>query len=281
MILAGRDAAEAGANAAGHVAFEGYLAGQPAVGSDLGDGAQHAVRTAGIERGLALERVKVVVQRDGDEALRPERAVFGGGVALDAEALEFGDAQDVVAGASSGEQSYRGFALDEFSGQQIERRQADAAADEQLFFVVIAQVKAGAERAEDVDEVSFVQCRQHGRALADDLVEHLEANLRYGAALCRHMGADVEDGEGPAQQRVDAAANAHHDELSGLGGAEFLRRGQANSPVTRRDFDVGKDHRSELHGGSPGGTAGAADSWRGSAIGPAMPELPRLSVKNW
>ena len=158
MILAGRDAAEAGANAAGHVAFEGHLAGQPAVGSDLGDGAQHAVRTAGIERGLALERVKVVVQRDGDEALRPERAVFGGGVALDAEALEFGDAQDVVAGASSGEQSYRRFALDEFSGQQIERRQADAAADEQLFFVVIAQVKTGAERAEDVDEVSFVQC---------------------------------------------------------------------------------------------------------------------------
>ena len=107
MVLARRHATETGANATGHVVFQRNLAGKLAGVGDAGDGFQHAVRAADVERGLAAELIQMLFQCLGDEALGAERAVFGRHMAVNAQCLEVLEAEDIRLGPTADEQAYR------------------------------------------------------------------------------------------------------------------------------------------------------------------------------
>ena len=177
MVLAGRHATETGANATGHVVFQRNLAGKLAGVGDAGDGFQHAVRAADVERGLAAELIQMLFQCLGDEAFDAKRTILGRHMAVNAQRLEILKAEDIRLGPATDKQAYRRFFLREFLAQRVERGEADAATDDQLFLIVAALVEARTQRAENIDDFSGMVRGEQGGPLADDLVEHFEPGL--------------------------------------------------------------------------------------------------------
>ena len=117
MGMSRSNTAEAGADTARHIPFQGDLAGDVPGSGNPGYRSQHTVRSAGIDGRPSLQFVQPPQQRLGHQTTFTQRTVFGRGVAFDAEPFELSDTEDVIPGASTGKQPDLR-PPDQFPGQQ-------------------------------------------------------------------------------------------------------------------------------------------------------------------
>ena len=101
MGMSRSNAAEAGADAARHIPFQRNLTGDIAGRRDSGNGVQHALRAARVDGRPPLQLVQSPQQRLSHQSAFSKRTIFGGGITLDSQSLEFGDTKYVVPGPTT------------------------------------------------------------------------------------------------------------------------------------------------------------------------------------
>src|ERR1039457_6454055 len=207
------DAAEAHAEAAGHLGLHRERAFEVRVREEPGEGAEHRHGAAGINAAVARASRERVREELGDAASASERAVVRRvtASARAEETLEVGGLQDVVLVSPPVEEVRRDAARGQRAREEDERGEADAAGDEgdAVGREKVVDWKRHAERAEDGERRPFGEARERGRSNANDLNDELQRGN------ARHLG-DVGDGERTAEVWAEPLAGLDHREVAGF-----------------------------------------------------------------
>jgi len=226
-------ATKTGADPAGHVGLKGNLAADPVLTAEDGDRLQHRLGATGKHAPRTRAGDQLLLENAGNQPPRAERAVIGGNVGVNAEPLEFGDAQHVFLPFAADEHLDRGRA-GKLPGEEIERRKAEPSSHEQFLRPGITFRETVAQWAQNIHIIAGVQRGQYSRALADDFVEYLEIVLLRRIRILGRKTAHVINAEWPPEQRVNAILHANHDELAGFCQENGLRRGEPYQAVAGR-----------------------------------------------
>lgn len=195
-------AAETGAQTAGHVGFQGSLAGNSVGLTEAGDCCHHRLWTA--DKAL-FHPGQVWGQQVGDQAVDTQGAIVGGGFNLASELFKF---PDQLVQLSPGPGAEQNSALpasgSQLVGEEQEWRDSDAAAN-QADGIFSADAEPSAQRPNKAERLAGFQFGKQAGAPTDHPEEELDL-VRVEPTV---------NGEGAAQQGIEAWTAGGHDKLTG------------------------------------------------------------------
>jgi len=196
-------AAETGAQTAGHVGFQGNLAGNTVGLTEASDSCHHRLGTA--DKAL-FHLGQVWGQQVGNQAVDAQGPIVGGGFNLASELFKLSDQLvQLCSGPGAEQNSALPAGGPQLVGKEQEWRDPDAAAN-QADEVVSADAEPSAQRPDKAERVAGFQFGKQTGAPTDHAEEELDL-VRVEPTV---------NGEGAAQQGIEAWTAGGHDKLTGL-----------------------------------------------------------------